>query len=369
MPNVWCDSGLSGQRWPLHLKPYDDELLSSWLVRLSRAYGMEAGRFCANIWRHSAFWNRDIDKGIYPEVLEVLIDHTGTPLPRVLNTTFWGYRSFPAWELYGSGVSPWLLSIGLQGGRRQRPWLQYCPYCLHNDSDPYFRRRWRLTFVTVCPPHHCRLLDQCVACGAPCHIHQVPGDAEAITHCHRCQFDARQAQAPILRNNAGRHRLMQVQTWLIEGLNRNPYPLSRTQSVSMEEFLPVLRHLGRLLSTRKGSETLRAGLCGEMGDPYFEPSFPSSQGRAIEALSVTDRFRLMLLLAWWLVDWPDQFVAICAMAKLTVTDLRSHFSNWPAWYEDVVGQVADGRFAGMKFTSYGAECSVESASGQMQQAL
>jgi hypothetical protein len=89
-----------------------------------------------------------------------------------------------------------------------------------------------------------------------------------------------------------------------------------------------------------------------MGDAYFEPSFPSSQGRAIEVLSVTDRFRLMLLLAWWLVDWPDQFVAICAMAKLTVTDLRSNFSNRPDWYEDVVGQVALGRFAGMKFASY-----------------
>jgi hypothetical protein len=105
-----------------------------------------------------------------------------------------------------------------------------------------------------------------------------------------------------------------------------------------------------------------------MGDPYFEPSFPSSQGRTIEALSVTDRFRLMLLLAWWLVDWPDQFVAICAMAKLSVTDLRSNFANRPEWYEDVVGQVANGRFAGMKFTSYSVESSVESASGQMQQA-
>jgi TniQ len=368
VPNAWCDSGLSGRRWPLHSKLYDDELLSSWLVRLSRAYGMEVGRFCASVWRHAAFWSRDIE-GIYPEVLEVLIDKTATPLARVFNTTLWGYHGFPAWELDGSGVSPWLLSIGLQGGRRHRSWLQYCPYCLHNDPDPYFRRRGRLTFVTVCPRHRCRLLDRCVACGAPCNIDQVSSDAEAITHCYRCQFDARRAQAPTLDNTAGRHCLMQLQTLLIEGLHREQYPLSRTVSVSMEEFLPVLRHLGRLLSTRKRSGELRSGLCGEMGEPYFEPSFPSSQGRALEVLSVMDRFRLMLLLAWWLDDWPDQFVAICAMAKLTVTDLRSNFSNRPDWYEEAVGQVASGRFAGMKFHSFGTTSSVASASDQMRQAL
>jgi hypothetical protein len=101
---------------------------------------MQASRFCASIWRHAAFWNRDIDKGCYPDVLEVLIDQTATPLVRALNTTFWGYRGFPAWDLYGSGVSPWLLSIGLRGGRRHRPWLQYCPYCLRNDPDPLGRR-------------------------------------------------------------------------------------------------------------------------------------------------------------------------------------------------------------------------------------
>jgi hypothetical protein len=82
-----------------------------------------------------------------------------------------------------------------------------------------------------------------------------------------------------------------------------------------------------------------------------------------------DRFRLMRLLAWWLDDGPDQFVAICAMAKLTVTDLRSNFLHRPDWYEEAVGQVASGRFAGMKFHSYGATSSVASASDQMRQAL
>ena len=40
------DHGLSGQLWLIHCKPYDEEVLSSWVSRLSWAYGTEPRRFC-----------------------------------------------------------------------------------------------------------------------------------------------------------------------------------------------------------------------------------------------------------------------------------------------------------------------------------
>lgn len=352
MPNAWFESGLSGRFWPLRLKPYDDELLASWLVRLSRAYGMQASRFGASVGRRPGFWSRDVDKGLDGHLLQSLIDRTATLPARVLETTFLGYHGFPIQDLYSNGLSAWILSIGLRDGRRHRAWLQYCPYCLQDDDDPYFRRHWRLAFVTVCPQHECRLLDRCAACAAPCNIHQVPKDADTITRCYACQFDARRAQAPSLDHTASRYRMMQVQRLLVEALSQGQYPLTRAKCVATEEFLSVLRHLGHLLIVPKHAQELRRGFCGEIGEPYFEPSFPSSRRRAIEVLSVADRFALMLLLAWWLNDWPDQFVAIGAMAKLTVTDFMSHFLNSPNWYKDAVWQVVDSRFAAMKFASY-----------------
>jgi hypothetical protein len=198
-------------------------------------------------------------------------------------------------------------------------------------------------------------------------MHQVPHDADTITRCSVCQFDARWAQAPSVDNTAGRYRMMQVQRLLVEAFRQGAYPLTRTQCVATPEFLSVLRHLGRLVIAPTPAQTLRRGCCGEMGEPYFAPSFPSSRGRALEVLSVTDRFRVMLLVAWWLGDWPDQFVAICAMAELTVTDLVSRFLSPPSWYEHAVWQVAAGRFAGMKFASYGTVRSLDT--GKMQQIL
>ena len=51
MPSAWCEAGLSRRFWPLRLKPYTEELLASWVVRLSRMYGMDASRFGAVVVR------------------------------------------------------------------------------------------------------------------------------------------------------------------------------------------------------------------------------------------------------------------------------------------------------------------------------
>ena len=41
------DTGLSGRLWPAHVKPQQDELLSSWLVRLAMAHGVKLHTFSA----------------------------------------------------------------------------------------------------------------------------------------------------------------------------------------------------------------------------------------------------------------------------------------------------------------------------------
>jgi hypothetical protein len=110
----------------------------------------------------------------------MLTAKTATPLPRVLATTVRGYRGYRTEDLRLMKRPPWLLRLGLLSLTRSRPLLQYCPRCLREDADPYFRRCWWLAFVTVCPDHHRRLVDCCEACGAVVNMHQLPGDAETM---------------------------------------------------------------------------------------------------------------------------------------------------------------------------------------------
>jgi hypothetical protein len=59
---------------------------------------------------------------------------------------------------------PLLARQGRSG--RPRAMLQYCPRCLAEGPEPYFRRGWRFAIEVVCVRHRCRLHDACWRCGA-----------------------------------------------------------------------------------------------------------------------------------------------------------------------------------------------------------
>ncbi len=62
---------------------------------------------------------------------------------------------------------------------------RYCPACLEEDLDPYFRYSWHLPFVTVCPVHRLLLRDRCPHCHAPVNYWATTWK-HSITSCFRC---------------------------------------------------------------------------------------------------------------------------------------------------------------------------------------
>ena len=332
-------AGLSGRLWPLHLKPYRDELLSSWLVRISRAYGVTANRFCTSIWGTSKFWSRDIDQGTVREILPVLAAKTATPPDRVLATTLKGYPGFLPNELVGPGRLPWWLASRVHSRPRLSPWLQYCPHCLQQDTDPYFRRAWRLAFVSICTQHGRRLLDRCPACGKPLNFHRLDAGAEAITLCYYCRFDLRRAQAPDLNSGMACEGLIRFQTLWVDGMEQGRCALPGPHPVNAKDYFLVLRHLSQLVTGKSRAQQSRQVFCQYLRHPYFEPHFPGPKRRAIEVLSVVDRFPVMRLLAGWLDQWPERFVMMCEQAELRSTELVRGLPIRPEWYVQAVRQV------------------------------
>ena len=79
---------LSGNVWPIHLKPLEDELLSSWIIRLAHANGLKVMTLCTMLFGYRRpVWNRDIDRLAPEAVLNKISQITGTPLDRVCATT------------------------------------------------------------------------------------------------------------------------------------------------------------------------------------------------------------------------------------------------------------------------------------------
>jgi len=334
------ESGLSGQLLPRHVKPQADELLSSWLTRLSLAHGLPPRTFCAYLWPAKQIWAGDIDRRATTDLLAVLAQKTATSLRRTFATTLKAYEGKLCEVINPYSCTNWLLLNAMQRQRRCLPGLQYCPQCLRADATPYFRRYWRLGCVTVCPDHHRRLLDRCPACREPVNFHLLPGDTDTITRCYQCQLDLGVAEAPALDASPGHQRLVACQTVLLEALTTGWYQLGAHEIVRLSHYLRVLHHLGRLLVTHRHADYQRATLCRRLEQPYFAPCLPSSKRWALEGLSVTDRFQLLLLLAWWLADWPEQFITVCLENRLWPSDLLRRMPSPPLWYEQTVQKVS-----------------------------
>jgi hypothetical protein len=300
-----CDRGLSGRLWPIHCKPYDDEVLSSWLTRLSRAYGTNPIRFCAQVWPRHAVWNRDLDKGTDDELLQVLSAKTATSRGRVLATTVRGYSGYRTENLRGMRRPPWLLRAGLRSFTRSQPWLQYCPLCLQADADPYFRRCWRLAFVMVCPVHHRRLLDRCMHCDAVINFHCLPGDAETITLCHRCRYDMRFAPAPTIGIGTESRRLVQFQTFLLKAMRSGRCRLWSFHAVQSALFFEVLHKRVQFFLTTMHAPLFREAFSEYPTASFFASHFRSPPPRSLEVLGVEERLAFMLFVSWWFDRRPE----------------------------------------------------------------
>src|SRR5712691_13362894 len=66
-------------RWPLHPLPLDDELLSSWIARLARAYHLDAHTFCQAALAFQAQDVRWLDYQPPPALLATLSHKTDAP--------------------------------------------------------------------------------------------------------------------------------------------------------------------------------------------------------------------------------------------------------------------------------------------------
>jgi len=143
--------------WPIHYKPLPHELLSSWLVRLAHGHGLEVKTFCNLILSNNQqVWNRDIDR-LAPTWL---LDQLSTT-PKIVWITTLRAKGLLYEKFRTSGTLSWSLALKIYHRKREGYGLQFCPACLSEDAAPYFRKRWRIAFNTLCLQHKSMLLDRC----------------------------------------------------------------------------------------------------------------------------------------------------------------------------------------------------------------
>lgn len=322
--------GLSTPLWPIRYKPFPDELLSSWLMRIAHGHGLKVQTFCNLIFgNRRQVWNRDIDRLGPDWLLDTLAECTGTPRDVAFSTTLRAYEGQLFRKFRSAGTLHWIQTLMIYHRKRQGYGMQLCPTCLREGAQPYYRRIWRVSFCTFCPSHGCMLLDRCPDCGAGISFHrtdvgnyQLQELSGVLVRCHRCSIDLSLATAPpILVYDADS---MDFHAGLCEDLAHG-----RSQDIAL---LEVLHHLSTMLI----SSSRRLQLQAYASEQLNARIVPKPRKRTmIESHPLEDRHHFMLLIAWLMQDLEGRLKQARDAKALRYLHLQRDFPEPPAWYREM----------------------------------
>lgn len=143
----------------IHLDPFIDEALHSYLLRLAQGYGLESSKQllrAVNLKPRLCYDQEQLcalgkEFGLSHDVLTAMSPSHAAKAP-VFDIKYQRSASSPI-----------------------------CPCCIR--ETPYVKARWDHELITACPKHGVLLMDECTRCSEP-----ITRDRKSITHCLHCNF-------------------------------------------------------------------------------------------------------------------------------------------------------------------------------------
>lgn len=331
--------GLTAPLWPIRYKPYPDELLTSWLVRLAWGHGLKVQTFCNLVFGgQRQVWNRDVDRLAPDWLVDELADRTGTPRQVAYDTTLRAYEGVLYPKFRAAGTLPWIQTLMMYHRRRQGYGLQFCPACLAEDEKPYYRKSWRVSFNTMCTRHRVMLHDRCPGCGAPVMFHRMEmgrgsfSEMGSMSGCHACGFPL--ADSPQEAIWGYDEDALDFQVALCRAITEQ-----EAQSVDLD-VMRVMHQLVRLMLTRYRIVTLRQHVCRELQ----VIDLVEIAGRMyLETMPLRERHHLVQLVSWLMVDLAGRLEAAWRAKALRYNHMEKDFEDAPNWYQETIERFANWR--------------------------
>lgn len=329
--------------WPAPLKPLEDELLSSWLVRLSGEHGLTFSDFCGAVWPNEGLTRLDLDLLPRADVLETLAEKTGTPMTRAEATTLAEYDGRLFIALSRQQVQ-WVLRRNQnRDSVTTQCVFQYCPECLREDEEPYFRRQWRLALVVICPRHRLQLRDRCHRCGQAARLSRsLVNDTEqglsgTITTCWNCRVDLRELPESLRLSVTPAE--LKYQQFLLESIREGWVEIKGDGPVFSYLYFDGLYQVLVLLLRpgRKGRRSFQQQAFERYGLSSSELVLPERPmpGNFMR-LGVAERRILLNLASQLLADWPNEFLAFCQANNFSYYEVGRFNRTLPYWFYRVV---------------------------------
>jgi transposase len=310
-------------RLPVHVTPFTDEALASWLLRFADPFGVSPqalllGDTETEFTIHPEWWRR-------PDamVLAALARRTGVAADRIKALSL----ADPSGD---SAVDAMPERFARQRYTSERPMRQarrigVCPGCLADDEQPYIRRDWTLGWVAACAEHGAVLVRQCPGCGAQLRLPALSsGDHFAPHRCSRCAFALGRTEVWPAAD-----AVIRFQQRLLIGRPLDLIDLPGVGELDWESAVALFDVLlGAVwIDTKPGA---RDQLFVRIARDLNTAPFGSAPHGGYEGLAI---------LAWMFEGWPERVQV--ALAILRAVRPRRQLLRWPDLDEKVRRRVED----------------------------
>ena len=228
------------------VEPYNDELLSSWLVRLARKNYTKLSTIICYIFKNNILSYhttelhiRDLDLYQFKtKQKNILFKKTGVMLDSLQLFKFTGFLD----EKIDRYNKKWISEPKATNHNTKHFYAtRYCPKCLKEHT--YIRQLWRIMLYNVCLKHNCYLLIECPKCNAK-FMYIDNGYTRKIYQCYRCNFDLRKSNIQVAKSKD-----VKQQSKLLNILNYGYYKLNSRYYYSIGLFILIKKLLHTLMHT------------------------------------------------------------------------------------------------------------------------
>jgi len=295
-------------------EPVPGEFYPAWVARLSVLNGLEPYRFL----RWIGFRGASGSDLVYPPDTQVrmLSNLTGVPVNTLREMTCWPESEMSTYYPFSERKEHGDLVIPAPFPPSDRVALaQHCVECLREDDTYHLRKIWRMAYVVRCPYHRIPLLNRCPRCTAPLDpfirgpqpIAQF--GSNLFLRCSQCGHHLLTQDPPALHTETPTTQIsLQLTHQILRAAKEGWYPLPGFGPIPTLLFLPGLRVILRILSSRFGMEW-RMWIADASGlEPRSPTDFQDVSLKYFERLTGPTRERLLAEAAYLIDDWPNHFI-------------------------------------------------------------
>lgn len=314
-----------GSAWPVHPKPLPGEVLSSWLSRTAAGNGLTLYQLRKISLPKTPGHGADIDLIDTRAFFEEVAHRALLPVESVFGL---GYAADEG-VVYASrtrGNLEWISPLTRAGYQGRHPSIPFCPSCLAEDSEPYYRKQWRYGFAPLCDRHGL-LTNECPGCGHPYCYQGNDGlglSSGTIGRCRRCERRYRSGQTPGL-DDAGLEAVLAAQRSILSVLDSGHAHIGGEQ-LHLCMYFKGLHDLGTLLLSEAHGAKASEWIAVESGLPLIRPQF----GGSVESQSAVARSAMVAQVGWLVEEWPARLVEMIQAVSLPSSALPSA-SRRPSW--------------------------------------